>query len=382
MRVVEAGGAALWKVEAQMRIVVFGLTVSSSWGNGHATLWRGMIGALARQGHAVVFFERDVPYYRDTRDLKRLGDGDELVLYGDWSAVSPRAAAEVAGADVVIVTSFCPDGPVASDLAFRTASGLTAFYDMDTPVTLAQLARGGGVDYLPPQGLGDFDLVLSYTGGAALELLRSRLGARRVAPLYGHVDPRAHSPGTPQDAFRGDLSYLGTYAEDRQPTLERLLVEPARLRPDFRFVIAGTGYPDAFPWSDNIYFVRHLPPPDHPAFFASSRLTLNVTRDAMATMGWCPSGRLFEAAACGVPVLSDRWPGLEEFFTPGKEILTVERSEDVIAALELPDGELAAIARAARARVFAEHSSDVRAAQLVELCGTAPERKAHVACGE
>ena len=305
-----------------MRLVVFGLAVSSSWGNGHATLWRGLIGALARAGHEVAFFERDVPWYAENRDLDRLGGGAELVLYPDWDAVLPRARAAVMRADVAMVTSFCPDGRLASDLVFEAAPGITAFYDMDTPVTLDRLAGGETVDYLPPQGLGDFDLVLSYTGGRALDLLRTRLGARRVAALYGHVDPRAHRPGRPDPAFAGDLSYLGTFAADRQAALEALFIAPARERPEKRFVLAGAGYPPDFPWTRNVFFVRHLPPPDHPAFFASSRLTLNVTRQAMAAMGFCPSGRLFEAAACGVPVLSDAWEGLEAFFSPGEEILT------------------------------------------------------------
>ena len=369
-----------------MRLVVFGLAVSSSWGNGHATLWRGLIGALTRMGHQVVFFERDVPWYAETRDLHRLPDGADLVLYPDWPSVLPRARAEVARADAVLVTSFCPDGPQASELAWDAAPGMTVFYDMDTPVTLRRLEGGERVDFLPPQGLGDFDLVLSYTGGAALDLLRTRLGARRVAPLYGHVDPAAHRPGRPDLAFRGDLSYLGTYAADRQVALETLFVEPARERPDLRFVLAGAGYPPDFPWTDNIFFVKHLPPADHPAFFASSRLTLNVTREAMASMGWCPSGRLFEAAACGIPVLSDSWPGLDEFFTPGKEILVAETTQDAIAALEMPQADLARIARAARERTLAEHSSDARAAELITLLGGSSHRVASeersLACGE
>ena len=367
-----------------MRLTIFGLAVSSSWGNGHATLWRGLIRALTRRGHEVVFFERDVAYYADTRDLTSLGNGAELVLYRDWDDVRSHAASEMQRSDVVMVTSFCPDGQAAADLAFTTAPGQTAFYDMDTPVTLAKLGEGAQVDYLPPQGLGDFDVVLSYTGGAALDLLRSRLGARRVAALYGHVDPDAHRPGTPSDAFRGDLSYLGTFARDRQAALQRLFIEAARRRPDFRFVLGGSGYPEDFPWTDNIYFVSHLPPPDHPAFFASSRLTLNVTRGAMAEMGYCPSGRLFEAAACGVPVLSDRWEGLDAFFAPGSEILTADTTEEGIAAMELPDGELAGIARAARARVLEEHSSERRAAQLEAQFGVPArqDRRKKVACGE
>jgi spore maturation protein CgeB len=355
-----------------MRLVVFGLAVSSSWGNGHATLWRGLIGALARQGHEVVFFERDLPWYAEHRDLARLGEGAELILYPSWEAVLPRARAEVARADVAMVTSFCPDGPAASELIFERAPGLSVFYDMDTPVTLDRLAAGERVEYLPAQGLADFDLVLSYTGGAALDLLRTRLGARRTAALYGHVDPRTHRPGTPDPAFGGDLSYIGTYAADRQAALEALFIAPARARPERRFVLAGTGYPPDFPWTSNVFFVRHLPPPDHPAFFASSRLTLNVTRAAMAAMGFCPSGRLFEAAACGVPVLSDAWEGLDAFFAPGEEILTARSTADALAALDLPDGDLARIARAARARALEEHSSDARARELVALLRGVP----------
>jgi spore maturation protein CgeB len=367
-----------------MRLVVFGLAVSSSWGNGHATLWRGLIGALVRQGHEVVFFERDVPWYRDTRDLHALPPGAELVLYPDWASVRSRAGEEVARADAVMVTSFCPDGPLASELAWEAARGLTVFYDMDTGVTLKRLEAGERVDYLPSQGLADFDLVLSYTGGRALGLLGSRLGARRVKPLYGHVDPEAHRPGTPREHFRGDLSYLGTYAADRQDALKSLFVEPARERPGMRFVLGGSGYPQDFPWTDNIYFVKHLPPADHPDFFASSRLTLNVTRQAMAAMGWCPSGRIFEAAACGVPTLSDSWDGVEDFFEPGDEILVARSTEEVLAALDLPDAQLARIGRAARERVLAEHSSAARAAELVGLLGdSAPMRQEEVvACGE
>jgi len=355
-----------------MKLVVFGLAVSSSWGNGHATLWRGLIGALVRQGHEVVFFERDQTWYAETRDLHVLPYGAELVLYQDWASILTRARSEVAGADAVMVTSFCPDGPQASRLAWDEARGTTVFYDMDTPVTLRRLEDGEQVDFLPSEGLGPFDIVLSYTGGVALDLLRSRLGARRVAPLYGHVDPDAHRPGTHDPHFRGDLSYLGTYAPDRQAALERLFIAPARRRPDLRFVLAGANYPPDFPWTDNIFFVKHLPPALHPAFFASSRLTLNVTREAMASMGWCPSGRLFEAAACGIPVLSDAWAGLGDFFTPDKEILTATTTADAIAALALSDAELRRISRAARDRVLAEHTSYARATELVGLLGGSP----------
>ena len=349
-----------------MRLVVFGLTVSSSWGNGHATLWRGLIRELGHRGWHTTFYEQDVPYYRDTRDQGWL-DGGELVLYPDWAEVAERARREVAEADVALVTSYCPDGPAASRLVWDAGRGAKLFYDLDTPVTLSQLRRGEAVSYLPAEGLGAFDLVLSYTGGRALGELQSMLGARRTAPLYGHADPWKHVQGTPRPEFRADLSYIGTYAADRQRALEELLVEPARRRPEQRFVIAGAQYPQEFPWTENIHFVRHLPPSLHPDFYASSRLTLNVTRRDMAECGWCPSGRLFEAASCGAALITDTWPGLESFFTPGEELLAAASTEDALAALELGDGELAAMAQRGRERVLAQHSSAHRAAEFEAL---------------
>jgi spore maturation protein CgeB len=348
-----------------MKFVVFGLTISSTWGNGHATLWRGLCKALARAGHSVVFFERDVPYYADTRDCIDIPRG-RLMLYRDWEDIRGEAASELHDADVAMITSYCADGVAAADLLLE-ARGTRVFYDLDTPVTLARLAQGESLPYIGSRGLSDFDLVLSFTGGGALDALRDRLGARRIAPLYGHVDPDVHRPCSPQPHYQADLSYLGTYSADRQAGVERLLIEPARRRPQARFLIGGAQYPQDFPWTNNIYFVRHLPPVEHPAFFCSSRLTLNVTRAAMAEMGWCPSGRLFEAAACGAPVLSDVWDGLESFFTPGEEILPAVTTADALGAIDLGDAELARIGRAARERTLAEHTSAHRADELIAM---------------
>lgn len=352
-----------------MRLTVFGLTVSSSWGNGHATLWRGLIRALAARGVEVTFFERDVPYYAQERDLRALPGGGELVLYRDWAAVAERAARSVAGADASIVTSYCPDAVAAARLLER-APGQRIFYDLDTPVTLARVGAGERVPYLPEEGLGGFDLVLSYTGGRALDLLRDQLGARRVAPLYGHADPAAHAPARAEPRYGADLSYIGTYAADRQAGVEALFVGAARARPGGRFVLAGSGYPADFPWTDNIWFVRHLPPAEHPAFYAAGRLALNVTRADMKAMGWCPSGRLFEAAACGAPILSDAWDGLDAFFTPGDELLTAGDTAGALAAMDRDD--LGEIARRARARFLDEHTSDHRAGELLALLERVP----------
>lgn len=201
-----------------MKIVVFGLTISSSWGNGHATLWRGLCRALAARGHDVIFFERDVSYYAAHRDAVSPA-GCDLRLYSDWESVRGEATRAVRQADVAMVTSYCPDAQTASDLVLESTSGLRVFYDLDTGVTLARLTAGESVAYLRPGGLADFDLVLSYTGGRALTELCDRLGARRVAPLYGSVDPDAHCQVDASEMPRADLSYLGTYASDRQRRL-------------------------------------------------------------------------------------------------------------------------------------------------------------------
>ncbi|WP_437981299.1 CgeB family protein [Sorangium sp. So ce117] len=352
-----------------MRLVIFGLTISSSWGNGHATLWRGVVSALGRAGHSVTFFERDVPYYAAHRDLTALSHGNTLRLYTSFEDVLPEARRAVREADAAMVTSYCPDGGPATDVVLESGA-LKVFYDLDTPVTLDRIQAGLPVGYIGPRGLVDFDCVLSYTGGAALDRLQAQLGARRVFPLYGSADPAVHRPVPPRDGFRGDLSYLGTYAADRQAALSRLFLEAARRLPEKRFVIGGSLYPEDFPWAqngDNVHYLRHVAPPDHPAFYCSSRMTLNVTRGAMAAMGYCPSGRLFEAAACGTPILSDAWEGLDRFFTPGREILVAATTDDAVAALSLPEGELAAIASAARERVLAEHSAARRAAELVAI---------------
>ncbi len=353
-----------------MKLVIFGLTVSSSWGNGHATLWRGLIRALGARGHQVVFFERDVPYYASHRDLTEV-PGGQLLLYTNWEDVRGRAKEHLAGADVGIVTSYCPDALAATALVISADVGLRVFYDLDTPVTLSHLRAGKDVTYIGPGGLADFDLVLSYTGGAALDELKDQLRARRVAPLYGSVDPAVHRPVPPVEAYRADLSYLGTYAEDRQKTLEQLFIAPAKQLPEQKFLIGGALYPEAFPWTANIFFARHVAPAEHPGFFCSSRLTLNVTRQAMAQMGYCPSGRLFEAAACGTPIISDRWAGLEDFFEPNSEILVAESTDQVVSALQLPRDQLQRISTAARERTLAEHTAAQRALDLERALETA-----------
>jgi spore maturation protein CgeB len=350
-----------------MKLVVFGLTVSSSWGNGHATLWRGFARAWSARGHRMVFFERDAPWYAGNRDFASMVDA-ELVLYREWDEVRARAAQEIREADAAMVTSYCPDGIAATRLVCDEArDAVKVFYDMDTPITLENVRAQRPVAYIGPRGLRDFDLVLSFTGGAALDELQRRLDARSVRTLYGHVDPKVHRRVPAVTNYICALSYLGTYAQDRQSAVEQLLIEPARRLPSLEFLIGGAQYPQDFPWTRNIRFVRHMPPSEHPGFYSSSRWTLNVTRRAMAVNGWCPSGRLFEAAACGTPVISDAWQGLEEFFTPGEEIIVARSTQDVADALDLSDAEVDRIALAAYERVLAQHTSAHRVRELEAL---------------
>jgi spore maturation protein CgeB len=356
-----------------MKLVVFGLAVSSAWGNGHATLWRALARALHRRGHRLLFFEQDRPLHAQHRDLSEV-PGMQLTIYSDWESVRGRAAADLRDADVAMVTSFCPDGRAASQLVLSAPAPVRCYYDLDTPVTLAALAAGQDVFYLPTEGLGHFDLVLSYTGGNALLELRTRLGARVTAVLHGSVDPEVHRPATGRPEFAGDLSYLGTHAPDRQDALVRLLVEPARRLPQRRFVIGGAQYPADFPGTPNISFVTHVPPALHPSFYGASALTLNVTRAPVAALGHCPSTRLFEAAACGVPVVSDAWEGLERFYRPYEEILIARRTEDVLAAMELGPTSLRRLGLRARERTLAEHTADHRAVELEEILLRAANR--------
>ena len=318
-----------------MRIAILGLTITSSWGNGHATTFRGLVRGLVRRGHDVLFLERDKPWYADHRDLPAPPYGDTQ-LYGGLDELDARWSAAVRAADLVIVGSYVPDGQAVGAWAQRQARGVTAFYDIDTPITLAALTAQR-CDYLTPELLRGFDLYLSFTGGPTLHHLERSLGARMARPLYCSADPDVYRPD-PSAAHRWDLGYLGTYSPDRQPVLDELLCHPASAWPEGRYVVAGPQYPDGIAWPGNVGRVQHLPPDRHRAFYAAQRYTLNVTRADMKQAGYSPSVRVFEAACCGVPIISDDWPGLDTFFAPGQEILTAATGAEVLHILRtVPD---------------------------------------------
>jgi spore maturation protein CgeB len=343
-----------------VRLVVLGLTLSSSWGNGHATTYRALLKAFFARGHQVLFLERAVPWYAGAH--RDLADPDycDLRFYDSLDSLRDHAPA-IRAADAVMVGSYVPDGVAVGQFVQETAGGVTAFYDIDTPVTLARL-EAGERDYLSAEQIPAYDVYFSFTGGPILRALVQRFGARRACPLYCSADPALYRwLSVP---VRWDLSYLGTYSADRQPMLERLLIEPARRAPHLRFAVAGAQYPPDLDWPANVERIAHVAPADHARFYAASRMTLNVTRADMVRAGYSPSVRLFEAAACATPVLSDPWPGVESFFEPEREIVLAQTTEAALAAITRTAAELGAQGLAARRRMMAGHTAAHRAETL------------------
>jgi spore maturation protein CgeB len=345
-----------------MQIIILGLSITSSWGNGHATTYRALVRQLAALGHAVTFLERDAPWYAGNRDMPN-PPGARTEIYASLDSLRDRHHEEVRDADLVIVGSYVPEGSEVGRWVTSLADGVTAFYDIDTPVTLAKLSNGGA-DYIYRGLIPEYDLYLSFTGGPTLERLEREFGARMARALYCSVDTDDYFPEVADS--RWDLGYLGTYSDDRQPSLTALMLDPARALSDRRFVVAGAQYPAGIAWPDNVTRITHLPPRDHRRFYNAQRYTLNITRADMIRAGWSPSVRLFEAAACGTPIVSDYWPGLEEFFEPGRDIFIARSSEDTATYLhDLPEEERVAVGLRARARVLASHTAAHRAGELV-----------------
>ena len=332
-------------MRSQLRIVILGLSITSSWGNGHATTYRGLVRELSARGHEVLFLERDMPWYAANRDLTAIPSA-RIELYSSLQQLKDRFAGDVRQADVVIVGSYVPEGVAVGEWVTATSCGLTVFYDIDTPVTLAKLGRGD-IEYLSLALIPRYTLYLSFTGGPTLEHLEQRYGARRARPLYCAVDPHVYYPEP--SVKRWDLGYLGTYSPDREPALESLFVEPARCWTQGRFVVAGSLFPSTLTWPANVQHIEHLPPAEHRAFYNAQRFTLNITRADMVRAGYSPSIRLFEAAACATPIISDNWPGLDTLFTPGKEILIADAPEKAMHYLrELPESDRVALGRRAQ----------------------------------
>lgn len=363
-----------------MKIVVFGLSITSSWGNGHATTYRGLLREMAARGHDILFLEREAPWYAAHRDLPE-PPYCRTHLYRSLDEVFAAYGREIREADCVIVGSYVHEGVEVGRRVTREAKGITAFYDIDTPVTLAKLERED-YQYIHPDLIPRYRLYLSFTGGPTLDLIETRYNSPAARALYCSADPEVHRP-TRQEP-RWDLGYLGTYSQDRQPPLERLLCVPATAWPAGRFVVAGPQYPETVSWPSNVARVEHLPPEQHCRFYSGQRFTLNVTRKDMIKAGYSPSVRLFEAAACAVPVISDSWAGIETIFIPGEEIFLAASAEQILKLLrELPDDERKAVGERARRKTLAFHTAARRAEELeayLKEAGAGSYRKRVSAC--
>ncbi len=347
-----------------MKIVMYGLTITSSWGNGHATTYRSLCKALAARGHQIDFVEKDVEWYRSNRDLPR-SPFCNVHLYEEWQTSAAHLVRLAQDADAIIVGSYFPDAIAATHALLDANCGPLLFYDIDTPITLSQLRAHGNCAYLDGSLIPHYAAYLSFTGGPALQELQIRFGSPRAVAFYCSVDADLYAPTQPRADFRCDLSYLGTYAADRQRKLMRLLNKAAAHLPSSTFLVAGPQYPSSIEWKPNVRRMVHVPPPEHAAFYSSSRFTLNLTRDDMVAAGYSPSVRLFEASACGAVILSDAWAGMDDFLTPGEEILLPANAQDVACILrDLPDAERTRIGQRARERILAEHTADHRARQF------------------
>ena len=359
-----------------MKIVIFGLSITSSWGNGHATTFRALARALHDRGHRVVFFEKNVEWYGSNRDLPA-PEFCDLRLYDDWKTAVATVRHELADTDVAIVGSYFPDGIRAANEVFESRVAVKTFYDIDTPITIATLRDKGDTEYLRGDQVAGYDVYFSFTGGPMLREIEERFGARMAVPLYCSFDLEKYRKYPISKRYASEMSYMGTYAPDRQPKLEEFLCGAARRMPESKFLVAGPQYPKNVKWPVNVRRIMHLNPRWHPHLYSSSKITLNVTRRDMVMAGYSPSVRLFEAAACAAPIVSDNWPGLETFFTPGTEILLPTSAEDIVGYLREHDPkELARIGEAAQSRVLSEHTSTRRAEEFERFVERS--RAAHV----
>jgi spore maturation protein CgeB len=345
----------------RLKITFLGLSITSSWGNGHATTYRGLVRELSRRGHEVLFLERDSPWYAKNRDLPKPPYGTTK-LYRCLDCLEENYRQEVEEADAVIVGSYVPEGVAVGKWVQEAARGVTGFYDIDTPVTLAKLERGD-YEYLSPELIPGYRLYLSFTGGPTLKKLQEQYGSPEARELYCSFDPESYFPEPHPNQW--DLGYMGTYSDDRQPPLSELLIQPARKWREGRFIVAGPMYPPEIEWPKNVERIEHLPPAEHRAFYNSQRYTLNITRADMIQAGYSPSVRLFEAAACGTPIISDAWEGLDTIFEVGREILVASSAQEVLHILKgTSEEERRRLGERARRRAMAEHTAAHRAEQL------------------
>jgi spore maturation protein CgeB len=364
-----------------MKVVIYGLAITSSWGNGHATTYRSLCKALARRGHQIHFVEKNLEWFRNNRDMPH-PEFCTVHLYADWEENARRLIKLSKDADAIVVGSYFPDAIAATEQLLQECYGPLIFYDIDTPITIAKLRKEGYSEYINTAQIPHFAAYLSFTGGPVLREIEERFGSPRAVPFYCSVDPELYRPKAVEREFACAMSYLGTHARDRQPKLMKCLNETAELMPELRFIVAGAQYPKDTPWAKNVERIVHLSPPEHPSFYCSSKFTLNLTRDEMVAAGYSPSVRLFEASACGAAIISDYWKGLESFLTPGHEVLQPKDAYEVAQILRtMPDADRTRMGLNARERVLSEHTAAHRAIEVEQIVSRCRGNSAHIKLG-
>lgn len=357
-----------------MKIAILGLSVTSSWGNGHATAFRSLVKGLSKRGHSVVFLERDMPWYSANRDMPE-SEFCSIIIYNSVSQLKKDHLKEIVQADAVIVGSYVPDGIEAGQWVIDNAPGIKAFYDIDTPVTLSKL-RSNTCSYLSPRLIPHYDIYLSFSGGKCPGIFEYEFGSPATRQFYCSVDPDLYYPS--RSVKKWDLGYLGAYSDDRQSSLENLMLEAARRWEKGRFIVAGPQYPQHISWPNNVERIEHMPPSLHIDFYNHQRFTLNITRADMIKTGYSPSVRLFEAAACGVPVISDWWEGIDSIFTPGEAIFISRSPNDTLEILNnISERHRLNVGEKAKQTVLKQHTGLQRAIEFEEYVSEASLKKRH-----
>lgn len=360
-----------------MKIAFYGSSLLSSYWNGAATYYRGLLRALAALGHDITFFEPDAFDRQAHRDIDPPG-WCRVVVYAATPEGLAGATAQAAAADIVIKASgvgFADAALLAQTMAAARPGALRIFWDVDAPATLAEIQAAP--EHPLRDALPRLDAVLTYGGGAPVVEAYRALGARDCVPIYNALDPQTHHPVPGEARFAADLGFLGNRLPDREARVEAFFLAPAARLPGQRFLLGGSGWGDkALP--GNVGYLGHVGTADHNAFNATPKAVLNVNRASMAQTGFSPPTRIFEAAGAGACLITDAWEGLDLFLAPGCEVLVARDGADVAECLGgLSRARARAIGTAARARVFADHTYADRAAQADRLFrALAPERVA------
>ena len=347
-----------------MRIAFFGSSLVSAYWNGAATYYRGLLRALAGRGHEITFFEPDAFGRQQHRDIPD-PPWASVVVYPGTGDGATRALERARGADLIVKASgvgIFDDLLEAAVPALAGPKTLVAFWDVDAPATLEGMTADP--DHPLRALIADYDLVFTYGGGERVRSAYLGLGVRACVPIYNALDVETHFPVAAEPRFAADLTFIGNRLPDREARIEAFFLAPAAALPERRFLLGGSGWDDK-PMPPNVRRLGHVFTADHNAINCSARAVLNVNRASMARFGSSPPTRIFEAAGAGACIITDRWPGIEEFLKPGREILIAEDGAEVAALLAALTPSCAReIGQAAHRRVLDQHSYQRRAAEV------------------